>query len=241
MNTKNIRSGAVAVALAALAMLGCENDTNPTMPDPTAQPAAAQAPATTAESAPETAANSMPEPENTTDASLLGPTAWVTLFAGHDLASFDTLGNAQWNIVDDYIEADGGMASFLVTKGQYGDFLLRVEFWPSADANSGVFIRCQNRMEVNAESCYEINIFDQNENADNRTGAIIGHSAPMASIETGDRWNTYEIRAEGPHIVVTLNDTVVADIENDEFAAGAIALQNNGGLIRLRNVQIRPL
>ena len=224
----------------ALALAGCENDGNLPMPEAAVQPAAAQTPATGG--TPQAAAvPAAPPPQNTTEASLLGPRDWVTLFAGHDLASFDTLGNAQWNIIEGYVEADGGMASFLVTKGQYADFELRVEFWPSADANSGVFIRCENPAEVSAETCYEVNIFDQNENPDNRTGAIIEYSAPMTSIEAGEQWNTYVIRAEGPNISVTLNGTTVAEIEDSTHAAGAIALQNNGGLIRFRNVVLRPL
>jgi len=233
MTMKILRSGAAA-ALSALVMLGCDNGTTPPERQAAVPRAAVQA------LVPADAQSALPEPQNTTDASVLGPAGSVTLFAGHDLTSFDTLGDAQWRVVDGVVEAEG-MASFLVTKGQYSDFELRVEFWPSSDANSGVFIRCGNPAEVGAESCYEINIFDQNENPANRTGAIIGHAAPMTSIAAGDQWNTYVIRAAGPRITVMLNDTLVADIENEEHPAGAIALQSNGGLIRFRSVQLRPL
>ena len=63
----------------------------------------------------------------------------------------------------------------------------------------------------------------------------------MTSIEAGGQWNTYEITAEGSHIVVHLNGTLVADLEDESYASGPIALQNNGGLIRFRNVQVKPL
>jgi hypothetical protein len=168
-------------------------------------------------------------------------TEWVTLFDGTDLSHFDTLGDAQWNIIDDYVEADGYTWSYLVTKEDYADFELEVDFWPSADANSGVYIRCQNRDEVKSDSGYEINIYDTNENPDNRTGAIIRFSPPIEATVAGEHWNTYRIKAEGSHIVVHLNGKVVNDVEDDTYASGPIALQNNGGLIRFRNIRVRRL
>ena len=166
---------------------------------------------------------------------------WITLFDGTSLNQFNQIGDAQWNIIDDYVEADGYKLSYLVTKESYSDFQLRVEFWPSPDANSGVYIRCQNPEEIKAESGCEINIYDTNENPDNRTGAIIHFTPPMTAIEAGGQWNTYEITAEGSHIVVHLNGTLVADLEDESYASGPIALQNNGGLIRFRNVQVKTL
>ena len=168
-------------------------------------------------------------------------TGWVTLFDGTDLSQFNMLGDAQRNVIDDYVEADGYEWSYLVTKESYSDFQLKVEFWPSPDANSGVYIRCQNPEEVKAESGYEINIYDTNKNPDNRTGAIIHFAPPLAAIEAGGQWNTYEITAFGSHIVVHLNGTLVADLEDESYSVGPIALQNNGGLIRFRDVQVKPL
>lgn len=164
---------------------------------------------------------------------------WVTLFDGTDLSHFNQLGEAEWNIVDDYVEADGYERSYLVTKETYADFELEVEFWPSADANSGVYIRSQNPEEIASDSGYEINIYDTNESPDNRTGAIIHFSPPLEATTAGERWNRYQIRAEGSHIVVHLNGTLVADLEDDTYASGPIALQNNGGLIRFKNVRVK--
>lgn len=166
---------------------------------------------------------------------------WVTLFDGNDLSHFNEVGEADWEIIDDYVEADGFTWSYLVTKESYGDFQLELEFWPSPDANSGVYIRCQNPEHVRSDSGYEINIYDQNENPDNRTGAIIHFSPPMEAIVAGGQWNTYEITAEGPHITVRLNGTLVNQLEDDTYESGPIALQNNGGLIRFRNVRVKRL
>ncbi len=71
--------------------------------------------------------------------------------------------------------------------------------------------------------------------------AIIHFAPPLAAIEAGGQWNTYEITAFGSHIVVHLNDTLVVDLEDESYSARPIALQNNGGFIRFRNVQVKLL
>ncbi len=63
----------------------------------------------------------------------------------------------------------------------------------------------------------------------------------MTTVEAEEQWNTYEIVAEGSRIVVTLNGTVTAELEDDTHPSGAFALQNNGGLIRFRDVRLQPL
>ena len=166
---------------------------------------------------------------------------WVTLFDGTNLDHFNQLGDARWNIVDDYVEADGYQRSYLVSKTTFDDFELKVEFWPSPDANSGVYIRSQNPEQINAESGYEVNIYDTNETPDNRTGAIIHFSAPLEAIIAGGQWNTFEITADGSHIVVHLNGALVADLEDDTYASGPIALQKHGNPIQFANVYIMEL
>ena len=166
---------------------------------------------------------------------------WTTLFDGSGLENFNRLGDAEWNIIEDYVESDGYRGSYLVTREDYGDFELEVEFWPSADANSGIYVRNTSGEKIAADAGYEINIFDTNDNPDNRTGAIIFFAPPMVEIIAGEKWNTYKIRAEGSRITAHLNGTLVADLDDDTYASGPIALQANGGLIRFRNVRVRPL
>ena len=179
--------------------------------------------------------------QTTTQASLLSEPEWAVLFAGHDLSSFNAVGDAEWNIIDDYVEADGYTGSFLVTKGHYTDFLLQADFWPGADSNSGIFIRNGDPQAISAMGGYEVNIYDTNENLDNRTGSIVGHAPPMVEVLAEEQWNTYEITAQGNRVTVMLNGTLTAELEDDTHANGPIAFQNNGGLIRFRNIRLRPL
>ena len=86
--------------------------------------------------------------------------AWTTLLDGKNFNQFTPIGGANWRVVDGAVQADNGMGGFLVSKASYGDFEMRVEFWASPDANSGVFIRCSNPKEVTAMNAYEVNIFE---------------------------------------------------------------------------------
>lgn len=168
-------------------------------------------------------------------------TDWVILFNGEDLSGFRKIGDANWQIVDDYVESNDAQGSFLVTRDDYSDFHLQLEFWPTPDANSGVFLRCQDPAVIANETCYELNIYDQHSNPDNATGSIINLAAPLVSIKAGNQWNTYDITARGSHIVVRLNDTLVVDLKDERFTEGPIGLQSNGGLIRFRNVKVKAL
>jgi hypothetical protein len=204
-------------------------------PEPAAMPEAAPTAATSTPGAAE-------QILTTNDASLLSDPTWAVLFSGHDLMTFDQLGGANWEIVDGVVGADDrGEPGWLVTKAAFTDFHLRVEFQASAESNSGVFVRCEDPNGVSAESCYEVNVFDQNENPDNRTGAIVAHAPPAVAVTAGDAWNTFDIIAEGTNLTVQFNGTVTAELDDDTHASGYIGLQSNGGPIKFRDVRIRPL
>lgn len=166
--------------------------------------------------------------------------AQMTLFDGSNLEHFNQLGDANWTISGDFVEATSG-GGHLVSTNSYTDFVLTAEFWVDDPANSGIFIRCQDPQMISPNNCYEINIFDQREDQTYRTGGIVNFAAPTAQIDAGGQWNSYEIRAEGNRILVTLNGTVTVDMEDDSFADGPLTLQYGSGIVRFRNVQIQTL
>ncbi len=175
-----------------------------------------------------------------------GGAGWTTLVDGtKGLDNFERLGEADWTAIDGAIQAtQGGKApgAFLVTRESYKDFTMRVEFWASDNANSGVFMRCQDRGKINDETCYEANIFDQRPDPTYGTGAIV-KVAPVAQPmpKAGGKWNTYEITVRGTQLVLVLNGTRTVDVQDSKFASGPIALQWGAGTIRFRKVEIRPL
>ena len=164
----------------------------------------------------------------------------VTLFDGTHLNNFNMVGTANWKLADGMVEATSG-AGFLVSKENYGDFEIRVEFWVDEAANSGVYMRCQDANRITDTTCYEVNIFDKRPDQSGRTGAIVHVAKPLAIVDAGGKWNTYEITAKGPHLTVRLNGAVTAQAEDRKFSSGPVALQYMAGIVRFRRVQIRRL
>ncbi len=166
--------------------------------------------------------------------------AMTTLFDGSSLDGWNVLGDANWELGEGAVSADSG-SGFLVTEDSYGDFELTLEFWVDEPANSGIFIRCADPNRVADTNSYEVNIYDTRADQTYRTGGIVHIAAPTSVINAGGQWNSYEIRAQGPRMVVTLNGTQVVDVSDDQFSEGPIALQYGAGTVRFRNVQIRSL
>jgi len=72
---------------------------------------------------------------------------WITLFDGKNLDNWSPIGTANWKLEGGSVVADKGNG-FLVSKNDYKDFQLRVEFWIEDKTNSGVFIRCTDANSV---------------------------------------------------------------------------------------------
>ena len=169
---------------------------------------------------------------------------WVTLFDGKDLNQWYLIGDADWKLEDGMVMAErkiGKANGFVVSKKSYSNFQLRVEFWASHDANSGIFFRCLDGKTINDSRCYEANIFDQRPDPAFGTGAIVkfAHVDPMP--KAGGKWNTYEITVRGNHISVWLNNSYTAEARDNKLKSGPIALQYGRGEVRFRKVQVKPI
>ncbi|EHR73356.1 protein of unknown function (DUF1080) [Burkholderiales bacterium JOSHI_001] len=175
-----------------------------------------------------------------------GGAPWTTLVDGNSgLDNFvRSGGEANWSSFDGALQANQGGKdpSYLVSKSSYKDFQMRVEFWSSDDANSGVFMRCQETARITDENCYEANIFDQRPDPTYATGAIVKVAAvAQPAPKAGGKWNTYEITAQGDRLVLVLNGQKTVDVRDSKLASGPFALQWGRGTIKFRKVQIRPL
>ena len=169
---------------------------------------------------------------------------WVTLIDGTEgMENFNIVGDANWHTDAASVRAtEGSGASWLVTKESFSDFVIRVEFWASHDANSGIYMRCANPDRITDRDCYEANIFDQRPDASFGTGGIV-HVAPVDESRptAGDKWNTYKITMNGDHLVVELNGKITADVRDSKLSAGPIGLQWGRGELRFRKVEIMEL
>ena len=92
-----------------------------------------------------------------------------------------------------------------------------------------------------ADTCYEVNVFDTRPDPTYGTGAIVDVAKVTTPIKAGGKWNTFEIRAQGTHLVVTLNGMKTVDIQDPKHARGPFALQWGAGVVKFRRVEIRPL
>lgn len=176
-----------------------------------------------------------------------GSGGWVTLFDGSSLDQFDRVGDANWRIENGLAIADKGNG-FLLTKKDYKDFQIRAEFYAESDTNSGIFLRCANRKEINSNNCYEVNIWDTRPVQAYATGAIVDTGKVDPVPKAGGHWNTYEITAKGDHLVVMMNGKKTSEARNGKHASGPIGLQRAPGNgkqaptpIKWRKVEIKPL
>jgi hypothetical protein len=170
---------------------------------------------------------------------------WVTLIDGSNgLDNFNRIGTANWRAADGAIQADARTdkdSAFLMTKDVYTDFQIRVEFWASDDANSGVFLRCANLFSVTDRTCYEANIFDQRPDPKYGTGAVVNYAAISPMPKAGGKWNVYDITVKGSQLTLVLNGVRTAEVNDKTLDSGPIGLQYAGGTMKFRKVQVKRL
>jgi hypothetical protein len=169
---------------------------------------------------------------------------WITLLDGSKMGDWDRIGDANWRMADGAVVADkkeANDAAYLVSKSSYKDFEIRAEFWADEEANSGVFLRCEDPKKVSAKICYEVNIYDKRPDPVYGTGAIVDVAKVVPMPKAAGKWNTYEITAQGSHLVVVLNGVKTVDVQDSKHASGPFALQYASGVIKFRKVQIKPL
>jgi creatinine amidohydrolase len=176
---------------------------------------------------------------------------WQSLFDGKTMSGWTTVGNVHWSVVDGALTANPSTESqqplqgFLRTTATFGDFEVKAEFWADRNTNSGLFIRCGPPARSGSlGNCYEVNISD--DHAVSPTSSIVGvHSTLPHRVNTVGKWSLFEVTADGNHLLVKVNGETTVDAHDDKYASGAIGLQAGGpngpGLIKFRNISIRPL
>ena len=81
---------------------------------------------------------------------------WVTLVDSKSMGDWNQVGESNWRMEDGALVADkltSKTPAHLVSKTSYKDFQMHVEFWASDDANSGIFLRCQDPTKITDKSC----------------------------------------------------------------------------------------
>jgi hypothetical protein len=133
----------------------------------------------------------------------------------------------------------------LATEEKFDDFEFQCDFWLSKKANSGVYLRGRYEVQLLDDPSYPTARF--------RCGSIWGQLKPSKSAYHGPKeWNNLLVRLKQNTVTVILNGTTVIDkrhlekpmkapIDDLEDSRGPIALQNQDGIARFKNLTIRPL
>jgi len=163
---------------------------------------------------------------------------------GGELGDFKSTGEAEWALDDGVLNPLRGEANgYVYTKRVYTDFEMTMSFFIESETNSGVYTHCMDADVITPQGCFEFNIWDENTNPDNRTGAIVNIAAPLVQVSTVGKWNTLTIRSEDGHQKMWVNDQQTADIQDTRFMAGHIALQYGGanGMVQFKDIRIQSL
>lgn len=165
---------------------------------------------------------------------------------GEDMSgSFDgwrQVGDANWSIENgEFVATEGN--GHLVTERSYQDVRITAEFYvDTPTANSGIYFRITDPEMIRDTTAYEANINDERPDMEKSTGALVNHAPPSENIPTAGQWNTYEVTAEGDHIVIVLNGVTTVDVRDTTHPeAGPVSLQHLAGEVRFRNVMIEEL
>ena len=190
---------------------------------------------------------------------------WILLFDGKTLDQWNVTPELAkvWKVVNGAIKADmSGEGGTLLTKENFDNFVLKVEFRAHPDINSGIMLRNpppqpppapgEKRTPPAGGPGYELQIRDRNpgnySSGDFLTGSVVGVSkAPHDVKIIPNEWNTIEATVDRDHFVVVFNGKKVADGHDSKRASGHIGLQlahpedvRHAG-IEFRNIKVRRL
>lgn len=199
---------------------------------------------------------------------------WELLFDGKTTDNWKTFNAGEvtgWKIIDGILNNSGEGSDHggdIITKKQYTNFELYLEWKIAPESNSGVFIHVQEGFtDAIYETAPEYQLLDDKgwptKLEDHQySGANYAMHVPQnAEVVPIEEWNSTRIVANGAHVENWLNGTKVVEYElwSDDWMqrkengkwkdfphygmskAGHIGLQDHGGLTMFRNMKIREL
>jgi hypothetical protein len=166
-----------------------------------------------------------------------------------------------WSVRDGCIHCTGKPNGYMVTKKEYGDYVLKVKWrWPAEGkgGNSGVLLHVQD------EKYWPTSIEAQM--LTGRAGDILLTNPPDAKLDVDKtrqnpkverqffrvepkepvekklgEWNEYEITCKGGDITLVINGAKVNEGKNGNLKKGRIALQSEGAEVDFKDVVIKSL
>jgi hypothetical protein len=195
---------------------------------------------------------------------------WRTLFDGRSLEAWR--GFKQTGVPTGWQVVDGALtrvaeAGDLITRDEFGDFELTLEWKVAEGGNSGIMYRVTEDADETYETGPEMQVLDDARHKDGKSrltaaGSAYGlYPAPAGVVKPAGEWNAVRIVVRGHHVEHWLNGTKVVEYElgspdwearvraskfkqwpgYGRAASGHIAMQDHGDRVAYRDVKIRPL
>ena len=200
---------------------------------------------------------------------------WVPLFDGRSLDAWrnyraDTISD-KWQVQDGMLTLTGKGGGDIITKDEYENFELELEWKISEGGNSGIFFNVVENDSLGAVYLTgpEMQILDDERHPDakagtggNRTaGSNYDLMAPSQAAKPAGAWNQVRLVVDQGLVTHYLNGTQVVayDLNSDEWKQmvakskfvdmpayglarrGHIALQDHGDQVWFRNIRVREL
>lgn len=195
---------------------------------------------------------------------------WRLLFDGRTMDSWRGFRQQEvppgWKVVDGAITRVGSGPD-LITRDQFANFEIMLEWRVASGGNSGIMYRVTEEAEATYETGPEMQVLDDARHEDGKSrltaaGALYGlYPAPEGAVKPAGQWNTARILVNGNRVEHWLNGKLTARYEllSPEWvqkvaaskfnqwpgygraARGHIALQDHGDLVSYRNIKIRTL
>jgi hypothetical protein len=196
---------------------------------------------------------------------------WRSLFDGTSTSAWRGYKSptfpAGWSIVDGVLTKSGSVGD-LLSKEQFGNFELALDWNLSTGGNAGIFYRGTEEYDHIYWSAPEYQLLDDIKGADNKTrltcagAAYALYPSPAGHLKPVGDWNLARIVARGPHVEHWLNGVKLVEYElgSADWEAkvkaskfnewphygrakrGHIALQgDHEGSLAFRNIRIREL
>ncbi len=163
-----------------------------------------------------------------------------------------------WSVKDGNLLCTGRGFGFLrYDRAEFADFVYRLEFRMAPKCNSGLGVRTRSfdpaasRATRPSFYSYEIQLTDDaGKPADTHSsGSLYRYVAPKESaMKPAGEWNQIDVECVGSRIRVTLNGKEIIDVDQATIDAlknkpkkGYVCVQNHGGKIEFRKIQVREI
>ena len=169
---------------------------------------------------------------------------WVQLFNGKDLEGWMTHPDdkAKWEVKEGVLVGTGEAGHLFSKRGDYENFVYRVEAKINDHGNSGQYFR--TKYGPSFPKGYEAQI-NSTHSDPVRTGSLYNFVAVRDMLVKPDEWFTQEVTAVGNHIVIKVNGKTTVDFvdKKNTYTKGHFALQQHdpGTVVMFRKIEVKEL